>query len=138
VSPTSPSPGPVKSRVESLEGNARLARDSVPEEVGRLKEQADGDLEVGGAALAADCIELDLVDEYRLFVYPVIVGGDKPFFPSTDASLELELVDTRSFASRVIYLCYQRFGENEAARPTSGALEPCQLERSSISAFAMR
>jgi dihydrofolate reductase len=69
----------------------------------------DGDLEVGGAALAADSIELDLVDEYRLFVYPVIVGGDKPFFPSTDASLELELVETRSFASRVVYLCYQRF-----------------------------
>jgi dihydrofolate reductase len=69
----------------------------------------DGDLEVGGAALAADCIELDLVDEYRRFVHPVIAGGDKPFFPSTDASLELELVETRSFASRVIYLCYQRF-----------------------------
>jgi hypothetical protein len=71
------------------------------------------------------------------FVYPVIVGGDKPFFPSTDASLELELVETLSFASRVIYLRYQRFGENEAARPTSGALEPCQLERSSISAFSL-
>jgi dihydrofolate reductase len=69
----------------------------------------DGDLEVGGAALAADCIELDLVDEYRLFVYPAIVGGGKPFFPSTDASLELELVETRSFASRVVYSRYQRF-----------------------------
>jgi dihydrofolate reductase len=94
--------------LESVEGNARLARDSVPEEVRRLKEQVDGDLEVGGAALAADCIELDLVDDYRLFVYPVIVGGGKPFFPSTHTSLELELVETRSFASRVVYLRYQR------------------------------
>jgi dihydrofolate reductase len=68
----------------------------------------DGDIEVGGAALAADCIGLDLVDEYRLFVYPVIVGGGKPFFPPTQASLELELVETRSFASRVVYLRYQR------------------------------
>ena len=95
--------------LENVEGNARLARDSVPEEVRRLKEQVDGDLAVGGAALAANCIELDLVDEYRLFVYPVIVGGGKPFFPSTHASLELELVETRSFASRVVYLRYQRF-----------------------------
>lgn len=94
--------------LESVEGNARLARDSVVEEVRRLKEQVDGDLEVGGAALAADCIERDLVDEYRLFVHPVIVGGGKPFFPSTHASLELELLETRSFASRVVYLRYQR------------------------------
>ena len=68
----------------------------------------DGDLEVGGAGLAADCIELDLVDEYHLFVCPVIVGGGKPFFPPTDASLELELLETRSFASRVVYLRYAR------------------------------
>ena len=94
--------------LESVEGNAWLARDSVPEEVPRLKEQVDADLEVGGAGLAASCIELDLVDEYRLFVYPLIVGGGKPFFPSTRASLELELVETRLFGSRVVYLRYQR------------------------------
>jgi dihydrofolate reductase len=94
--------------LESVEGNARLARDSVPEEVRGLKERVDADLEVGGATLAADCIELDLVDEYRIFVYPVIVGGGKPFFPSTHTSLELELVETRSFASRVAYLRYHR------------------------------
>jgi len=94
--------------LESVEGNARLARDSVTEEVRRLREQVDGDLEVGGAALAANCIELDLVDEYHLFVHPVIVGGGKPFFPPTQASLELELVETRTFASRVVLLHYQR------------------------------
>jgi dihydrofolate reductase len=94
--------------LESVEGNARLASDSLPEEIRRLKEQVDGDLGVGGAALAADCIELDLVDEYHLFVYPVIVGGGKPFFPPTQASLELKLVETRSFASRVASLRYQR------------------------------
>jgi dihydrofolate reductase len=94
--------------LESVEGNARLARDSVPEEIRRLKEEVDGDLEVGGATLAAQCIELDLVDEYHLFVHPVIVGGGKPFFPPTPASLELELVETRSFASRVVHLRYRR------------------------------
>lgn len=94
--------------LENVEGNARLARDSVPEEVRRLKERLDGDLAVGGAELAASCIELDLVDEYGLFVYPVIVGGGRTFFPSTHASLELELVETRAFASRVAYLRYRR------------------------------
>ncbi len=101
--------------LKTVEGNARLARDSVREEVRRLKEQADADLEVGGAALAADCIELDLVDEYRLFVHPVIVGGGKPFFPSRHTSLELELLETRSFPSQVVYLRYRRAGENEHA-----------------------
>jgi dihydrofolate reductase len=94
--------------LESVEGNARLARESVRDEIRRLKEQLDDDLEVGGATLAADCIKLDLVDEYRLFVHPVIVGDGKPFFPSTPSSLELELVETRTFASRVVYLRYQR------------------------------
>jgi dihydrofolate reductase len=94
--------------LESVEGNARLASDSLPEEIRRLNEQVEGDLEVGGAALAASCIKLDLVDEYHIFVRPVIVGGGKPFFPPTQASLELELVETRSFASRVVYLRYQR------------------------------
>ena len=94
--------------LESVEGNARLARGSVAEEVRRLKEQVDGDLEVGGATLAASCIELDLVDEYRPFVYPVILGGGKPYFPLRRASLDLELVETRTFDSRVVYLRYQR------------------------------
>jgi dihydrofolate reductase len=100
--------------LEEVEGNARLARDGVREEVGRLKEQVDSDLEVGGATLAADCIELDLVDEYRLFVYPVIVGGGKPYFPATRTRLELELIEARSFGSRVVYLRYQR------SRPQAG------------------
>jgi dihydrofolate reductase len=94
--------------LERVEGNARLARDDVAGEVRCLKEQVDGDLEVGGATLAADCIALDLVDDYRLFVCPVIVGGGKPFFPPTRARLELELVETRSFPSQVVYLRYRR------------------------------
>jgi dihydrofolate reductase len=94
--------------LESVEGNARLASEGLPEEIGRLKEEVDGDLAVGGAALAAECIELDLVDEYHPFVYPVIVGGGKPFFPPTDAGLELDLVEARTFADRVASLRYER------------------------------
>jgi dihydrofolate reductase len=107
------------STLESVEGNARLAGDSIPGEVRRLREQVDGDLEVGGATLAADCIQLDLVDDYRLFVYPVIVGGGKPFFPPMQARVELELVETRSFASRVVYLRYQRSRDSTSLQKAS-------------------
>lgn len=94
--------------LESVEGNARLASGSVPEEVRRLKDEVDGDLEVGGATLAASCIELDLVDEYRPFVHPVIVGGGTRYFPSRHESLDLELLETRTFPSGIVYLRYQR------------------------------
>lgn len=94
--------------LEVVEGNATLARESVADAVRRVKEQAGGDVEVGGATLAAQCVEQDLIDEYRLFVYPLMLGGGKPFFPPRQARLGLELVETRSFASRVAYLRYRR------------------------------
>jgi dihydrofolate reductase len=94
--------------LEKVEGNARLVRDGVAEEVARLKEETGKDLEVGGAGLAASLIELGLVDEYRPFVYPVIVGGGTPFFPALDEQIDLELVETRTFGSRVVYVRYQR------------------------------
>jgi dihydrofolate reductase len=93
--------------LENVEGNARLLRDGVAEEVAKLKEQPGGDLAVGGAGLAATCIELGLVDEYRLFVSPVVLGGGTPFFPALGDRIELELVETRTFASRVAYARYR-------------------------------
>ena len=94
--------------LEKVEGNARLVRDGVAEEVARLKEQSGKDLAVGGAGLAATFIELDLIDEYRLFVSPVVLGGGTPYFPPLDQRIELELVETRTFGSRVTYLRYRR------------------------------
>jgi len=94
--------------LDEVEGNTRLASDGVAEEVARLKEQPGKDLGVGGAGLAAACIELGLVDEYQLFIHPVVVGGGTPFFPSLDAQIDLELVETRTFGSRVVYLRYRR------------------------------
>src|SRR4051812_10194495 len=61
--------------LEKVEGNARLLRDGVAEEVAKLKEQPGKDLAVGGAGLASTCAELGLIDEYHLFVNPVVVGG---------------------------------------------------------------
>jgi dihydrofolate reductase len=94
--------------LERVEGNARLAGDNVAEEVARLKEQPGQDVAVGGAGLASTLIKLDLVDEYQLFVSPVVLGGGTPYFPPLNERLNLELVETRTFGSRVVYVRYRR------------------------------
>ena len=97
--------------LEGVEGNTRLATGTVAEEVAGLKEEPGGDVGVGGAGLASTLIELDLVDDYRPFIYPVVVGGGKPFLPPLEERLDLELVETRPFASRVVYARYRRVRE---------------------------
>jgi dihydrofolate reductase len=94
--------------LDKVEGNARLVKDNVAEEVAKLKEEPGKDLAVGGAGLASSLIELGLVDEYRLFVSPVVLGGGTPYFPALDERINLELVETRTFGSRVVYLRYGR------------------------------
>ena len=90
------------STLEAVEGNTRLARGDVASELAGL----DGQVAIGGAGLAASAI--DLIDVFQLFVCPVIVGGGTPFFPPLDEQISLELVETRTFASRVEYLHYRR------------------------------
>jgi dihydrofolate reductase len=92
--------------LEKVEGNARLVRDGAAEEVARLKEQPGKDLAVGGAGLASTFIKLGLIDEYRLFVSPVVLGAGTPYFPPLDERINLELVETRTFGSRVVYVRY--------------------------------
>jgi dihydrofolate reductase len=94
--------------LENVVGNARLASDGVGEEVSRLKEQPGEDIAVGGAGLARACMEMELIDEWRLFVSPVLLGGGTPYFPTLDKQINLELVETQTFASRVVYLRYRR------------------------------
>jgi len=94
--------------LEQVEGNARLVRDNAAEEVARLKEEPGDDLAVGGAGLASTFIKLGLVDEYRLFVSPVVLGGGTPYFPTLDERINLELVETQTFGSRVTYVRYRR------------------------------
>jgi dihydrofolate reductase len=94
--------------LEKVEGNARLARDVVADEIARMKREPGKDLGVGGAGLAATLTKLGLIDEYWLFVYPVVLGGGTPYFPALDERIPLELVETRTFASRVVYLRYRR------------------------------
>lgn len=94
--------------LDSVEGNARLARNSLSEEAVRLKEQSGKDLGVGGADLAASLTKLGLIDEYRLFISPVVLGGGRPYFPPLEARINLELLETRTFGDRVVYVRYQR------------------------------
>jgi len=94
--------------LEKVEGKAELAKGDPAEEVARLKQQTGKDLAVGGAGLASTFIKLGLVDEYRLFVSPVVLGGGTPFFPALEKRIDLELVETRTFSSRVVYVRYQR------------------------------
>jgi dihydrofolate reductase len=94
--------------LKAVEGSYRLATEGIAAEVAKLKEQPGKDLGVGGAGLAASFAELGLIDEFRLFVYPVVVGGGTPFFPPLKEQLDLELVETRTFSSRVVFLRYRR------------------------------
>lgn len=95
-------------RTRKVEGNATLARDGIAEEVAKLKEQPGKDLAVGGVVVASTCMKLGLVDEYRLFVSPVVLGGGAPYFPDVEERIDLELVETQTFGSRVVYVRYRR------------------------------
>jgi dihydrofolate reductase len=91
--------------LHEVQGNAQLASDDVAAEVAKLRAApGEGVISVGGAGLASTLIKLDLIDEYRLFVNPVVLGGGTPYFPALDRRIELELLETRTFGSRVVYL----------------------------------
>ena len=84
----------------------RIERDFDPEAVRQLKAAAERDLTVGGPTLGAQAITAGLVDEHHLFVWPVVVGGGKPFLPNK-ARLRLELLDERRVGNGVVYLRYR-------------------------------
>ena len=94
--------------LSAVQGNARLASGGLAEEIERLRaEPGEGDIAIGGATLAAEAASLGLIDEYRARVHPVLVGGGIPFFPQHERRVDLELVETRTFSSRVVYLRYR-------------------------------
>jgi dihydrofolate reductase len=94
--------------LDSVEGNARLAEAPVAEEAAAALDATDKDVAIGGAGLAAAAVELGLVDELRMFRNPVVVGGGTPFLPPVAEHVPLDLVETRTFGSRVIYERYRR------------------------------
>jgi dihydrofolate reductase len=94
--------------LDSVQGNARLAEAPLAEEVAAALDATDKDIEIGGAGLAGQAIELGLVDELRMFRYPIVVGGGTPLLPPVSEHVPLDLIETRTFGSRVIFERYGR------------------------------
>jgi dihydrofolate reductase len=88
--------------------NCRLVRGDIASELAILKNQSGGDLGVSGPGLASALARLGLIDEYRLVVSPIMVGGGKSYFPALDDPVRLRLIETRTFGGGSVYLRYQR------------------------------
>ena len=94
------------STLESVNWNSRLVRGDIADELALLRQEFKGDMEVGGATLAASFIERGLVDEYQLIVHPVAIGSGTPYFPATPSPIPLRLKETHVFSSGVTYMAY--------------------------------
>ena len=86
--------------------NTEVVGDVVAEDVVKLKEQPGGDLALGGARLSAAFRELGLIDEYRIYVHPVLIGRGTPLFQNTDDLTPLRLLESRAFGNGVVLLRY--------------------------------
>jgi dihydrofolate reductase len=84
----------------------RIERNFDPEVIGEMKASAERDLSIGGPGLAAEAIAAGLVDEYHLFLNPIVVGGGTRALPD-DVRVELELVDDHRFGNGVVHLHYR-------------------------------
>jgi dihydrofolate reductase len=94
--------------LSAVEGHARLASGGLAEEIERLRaEPGEGDVAIGGATLAAEAAALGLIDEYRARVCPLLVGGGISFLPQRERRVDLELVETRTFSSSVVFPRYR-------------------------------
>lgn len=104
-----PLPKVVFSRtLTEVQGAARLATDTPAEEIERLRaEPAEGAIAIGGADLAAQVAAAGLIDEYRIRVMPVLLGGGQTMFPHEEARVDLDLVESRVLDGQVQYLRYR-------------------------------
>ncbi|MDQ0793523.1 dihydrofolate reductase family protein [Streptomyces sp. B1I3] len=99
--------------LDRADWNATVVRDVVVEDVLALKARPGGDMALGGADLAASFMRHDLIDEYRLYVHPVVLGEGRPLFPPAEDTpgvmpVHLRLTGTRTFGNGVVMLRYTR------------------------------
>lgn len=92
--------------LQKVEGNATIRREVDPDEIRRLKDQPGTQLAVGGAGLAATFIRHELVDEFHVYIHPVVIGRGKPMF-QIEKKLNLTLLEKREFSCGVVMLRYQ-------------------------------
>ena len=93
--------------IDHLDWNTRLVTSDAPAEITRLKAEDGGPMNIGGATLAATAMRAGLIDEYALATYPVLTGGGTPFFTALDASVNLNLLETRTFPDGVLLTRYE-------------------------------
>lgn len=94
--------------LERADWNTTVVREVVPEKIRQLKAEPGGDMMLGGSDLATTFIQHDLIDEYRIYVDPMIIGRGKRMFHPTDSRLPLRLEETRTFGNGVVLLRYSR------------------------------
>jgi dihydrofolate reductase len=94
--------------LERADWNATIRREVDPDEIRALKQQAGGDMALGGADLAETFRRHDLIDEYRLYVHPILLGRGRQLFGPADAPSDLRLVETRTFGNGVVLLRHER------------------------------
>ena len=94
--------------LQRADPNTTIKREVMVEDIMALKGQPGGDLALGGANLAATFRRLDLIDEYRISVHPVLIGRGRPLFQESDTRTYLQLIDTRTFGNGVVQLRYER------------------------------
>lgn len=94
--------------LEHADWNSTIVREIVPEEVEALKAQPGGDLSVGGTDVVATFMRHGLIDDYRIYVHPVILGAGRSLFPTGTDTTALRLTETRAFGNGVTLLHYQR------------------------------
>ena len=108
-----PMPKIVFSRtLEAADWNTRIVRENIAEEVAALKQQPGGDLILyGGGEIAAEFDRLGLIDEYVIFVHPILLGGGRPLFATQDLRRPLRLIESRVFDPGVIMQRYAHANE---------------------------
>jgi dihydrofolate reductase len=94
--------------LKSVAANDRLIRDNIAEEVNELKKGPGKYMVVGGGEIASTFIKLGLIDEYRVYLRPVVLGKGKAMFQSLTQNLPLKFMDSKVFASGVVLLRYQK------------------------------
>jgi dihydrofolate reductase len=104
----------VSTTLEKVEwNNSQLIRGNIVEEIARLKQQPGQDILIGGSGkLVHTLLQHDLIDVYRLLVYPVVLGSGKRLFQDVSKT-SLKLAETKGFPSGVVLLEYQRVGKGD-------------------------
>jgi dihydrofolate reductase len=100
--------------LSAVDANTRVISDNIPEAVRQLQVEGDNPLGLSGAEIAATLRQHGLIDEYHVFVQPVLLGGGKPMFPAQANQLDLRLIETRQFGSGVVFLRYENRAKNKS------------------------